>query len=365
MSAKNFKQFLSDLLNASSPSGQEEKAIKVWDDFMSSLPNVSKYYSDKMGNSAWSIGDGNTKILLSGHIDQVNARVSLIHDSGLIALHYTGGIDNRSLYSGRVLVLTDDGKEVEGAVIKQPLHLDKDTEWPENHRDFSKIRVDVGAESKEEVEKLGIHPGCLVIYKPEVSVDWGENKICSVSLDDKIAVFAVGLVLQALSDDLKKHKESGNVPAWYNQYTIIGLAATQEETGLRGATVAAKNINPDISIDADVEFCTDDELSGPKEKIGDIKLGKGPILTYGADKSVRVNRVLKDMADFLGVKYQYASTGCGGTNTDAIQLNSADCETAHLAIPNQAMHSRCEICHWSDVQGAIDILGIAILDCKL
>ena len=56
MSAKIFKQFLEDLLNASSPSGQEEKAIKVWDDFMASLPGVSKYYSDKMGNSAWSIG---------------------------------------------------------------------------------------------------------------------------------------------------------------------------------------------------------------------------------------------------------------------------------------------------------------------
>lgn len=355
------KEFLKELLTAPSPSGQEEKALEVWKKFMA--PMSTECYSDKMGNSAFKIGQGKTKILLSGHIDQVNARVSLIHDSGLLALHYTGGIDNRSVPSSHLIILTDDGKEIEGIATKKPMHLDKESEWPENYRDFSQIRVDVGCESKEEVEKLGIHPGCLVIYKPDVNVEWGENKICSCSLDDKISVYAVAEIMKKLW--LSYDETAPKLPAWALKYEVIGLAATQEETGLRGATVAARNLDCQVSYDLDVDFVSNDELSGPKERIGDIKLGAGPIITYGADKSIRLNKIAKESAEAIGVKYQYASTSCGGTNTDAIQLSSPDCETTHLAIPLMGMHTAVEICNWKDVDGIIDILYDAIVNCRI
>jgi len=359
INVRDDKEFLKELLEAVSPSGQEEKATEIWKRFMGGL-GLEECYTDKMGNSAFSIGKGEKKILLSGHIDQVNARVSLIHDSGLLALHYTGGIDNRCLPGSRVIILTDEGKEIEGAVIKQAMHLDDNNKWPENHSDFSQFRVDIGCESKEEVESLGVHPGCLVVYKPEVSVEWGKNKICSCSLDDKIAVFIVAGIMKSLKESLENGKPGK--PCWYEDYTIIGLAATQEETGLRGATVAARNINADYSFDIDVEFGSNDELSGPKEKIGDIKLGSGPIIAYGADKSVRLNMALKECAP---EKYQTTSTTCGGTNTDAIQLSSADCETAHVAIPNFAMHSPVEVCDWRDVQGAVEMIYNVVVNCKV
>ena len=363
INVRDNKEFLKELLEAVSPSGQEEKATKVWEKFIQSInPLDIPYYKDKIGNSAFNLGTGATKILLSGHIDQVNARVSLIHDSGLIALHYTGGIDNRCLPGSRVIILTDEGKEIEGAVIKQPMHLDESDKWPENHRDFSQFKVDLGCETKEEVEDLGIHPGCLVVYKPEVNVEWGKNKMCSCSLDDKIAVFLVASLYKALYEELKSHGTYIPEDHWSKKYTVIFLSATQEETGLRGATVAAKNINPDYSIDIDVDFASDDEMSGPKERIGDIKLGEGPIIAYGADKSIRLNKVLKESANG---KYQTTSTTCGGTNTEAIQLNSSDCETAHLAIPNRSMHSQTEMCDWRDVQGAVDMIYNAIISGKI
>lgn len=353
------KEFLKELLTAPSPSGQEEKALEVWRGFMNGL-GLKECYTDKIGNSAFSIGEGKKKILLSGHIDQVNARVSLIHDNGLLALHYTGGIDNRCLPGSRVIILTDEGKEIPGAIIKQPMHIDKSDIWPENHRDFSQMRVDVGAESKEDVEKLGIHPGCLVAYKSEISIEWGENRICSPSLDDKIAVYIVAEVMKKLKSGLKEC-EPGK-PCWYEDYTIVSLAATQEETGLRGATVAAKNLNCQVSLDIDVDFASDDEMSGPKERIGDIKLGKGPIIAYGDDKSIRLNQLLKKNASG---DVQIASTISGGTNTEAIQLNSADCETAHIAIPNRSMHSQTEMCDWRDVDGAIDMIYKTIVNDEL
>lgn len=355
------KEFLKELLTAPSPSGQEEKALEVWKKFMA--PMSTECYSDKMGNSAFKIGQGKTKILLSGHVDQVNARVSLIHDSGLLALHYTGGIDNRCLPGSRVWILTDDGKIVEGSVIKQAMHLDSSDKWPENHRDFSQFRVDIGAESKEDVEKLDIHVGNLVIYKPEVSLDWGENRICSCSLDDKICCYIVAEVIKKLW--LSYDSTAPKLPGWALKYEVIGLAATQEETGLRGATVAARNLDCLISLDLDVDFASDDELSGPKEKIGEIKLGKGPIISYGADKSIRLNKILKEVATEGKIEFQYTSTTCGGTNTDAIQLNSADCETAHLAIPLNSMHSQVERVDWRDIDACIDLLYQTIISEKL
>ena len=273
INVKDDKEFLKKLLEAVSPSGQEAKATEIWKEFIAKTnPYALLSYSDKIGNAAYSLGDGPCKILLSGHIDQVNARVSLIHDSGLLAVHYTGGIDNRCLPGSRVIILTDEGKEVEGAVIKQPMHLDKSSSWPEDHRDMSQLRVDVGAESKDEVLALGIHPGCLVCYKGETSVDWGANRIVSPSLDDKIAVFIISELYKALYLEQESHGTYFPDDHWSRNYTVVFLAATQEETGLRGATVAARNINPDYSIDLDVDFASDDEMSGPKERIGDIKL---------------------------------------------------------------------------------------------
>lgn len=361
---KTDREFLKNLLEASSPSGQEEKAVEVWKKFLNDniefMALLLDYYKDKIGNSAFSIGTGQKKLLLSGHIDQVNARVSLIHDSGLISIHYTGGIDNRCLPGGKVSILLDDGSELPGAVIKQAMHLDKSDSWPENHSDMSQLKIDVGAESKEEVFKLGIHPGSLVCYRPEVNLEFGEHRICSTSLDDKIAVFIVAEVLKALGNELAGLGTYVPEDHWSRKYQVIGLAATQEETGLRGASVAAHEINPDLSLDIDVDFATDDEMSGPKEKIGDIKLGSGPIISWGCDKSPRINIALKKLAEEKEIKFQEVSTRAGGTNTDVLQLCSKNCETAHLAIPNRSMHTQNEVCDWRDIQGAVELIVEAI-----
>ena len=337
------KKFLKDLLNASSPSGQEQKATEIWKKFLKdNIPFQAlplDYYRDRIGNNACSVGTGDTKLLLSGHIDQVNARVSLIHDSS--------------------------GEELEGAVIKQAMHLDENDKWPENHRDMSQMRIDIGAESKEEVLELGIHPGSLVCYRPEVNLEFGKNRICSTSLDDKIAVFIVAEVLRILGEDCAACGTSIPDSHWSKKYQVIGLAATQEETGLRGATVAAHEINPDISLDIDVDFASDDEMSGPKEKIGDIKLGSGPIIAWGCDKSPRINVLLKNLAKEKDIKIQEVSTTAGGTNTDVLQLASKNCETAHLAIPNRSMHSQNEVCDWRDIRGAIDLIVSAITEKRI
>lgn len=362
------KEFLKELLETPSPSGQEEKATEVFKKFLEkNIPFIGlplEFYKDKIGNYAYSIGAGKKKLLLSGHIDQVNARVSLIHDSGLLSIHYTGGIDNRCLPGSKVSILLDSGEVIEGAVIKQAMHLDESDKWPDGHADMTQLRVDIGAESKDEVIGLGIHPGSLVCYRGEANVDFGKNRICSTSLDDKIAVFIVAEVLKALGQDLETLKTYIPDTHWSKHYQVIGLAATQEETGLRGATIAAHEINPDISLDLDVIFCSDEEMT-LKDKVGDIKLGDGPVISWGCDKSLRINIALKELLKEKKIKFQEESTTAGGTNTDVLQLFSKNCETAHIGIPLRSMHTQCEICDWRDIQWIVDLIVDAIIKKKL
>jgi endoglucanase len=138
---------------------------------------------------------------------------------------------------------------------------------------------------------------------------------------------------------------------------VYCLAATQEEVGCRSVCVAARRINPDISIDFDVTFATDGGFGINNSKHGEVRLGAGAVLSYGPDKSLRINTILKKGSNRL---QEVATNRAGGTNTRNVQLFSDDCETTLVSIPNRSMHTRVEVCDWRDVQSAVDAVTYAI-----
>ena len=73
---------------------------------------------------------------------------------------------------------------------------------------------------------------------------------------------------------------------------------------------------------------------------------------------------MTNAATLHNLKFQRGVARCGGTNTDAIQLNSRDCETMLVSIPNLSMHTQNETCDWRDVEDAIKIIGETILDLE-
>lgn len=338
------------LLQAYSPSGLEQEALKVWDSYCHSI-GLDPYYSDKIGNHAFSLGHGPEKILLSGHIDEVNARVIYIDNDGNISITSTGGMCRKSLVASEVTILGDKGP-VKAIVGKKPIHLESAKERGEVE-EFDELRLDVGAESREEVEALGICPGSIVVYKRNVDVDFGQNRIASNSLDDKVAVYITAMIMTQLQQ---------SVASWGEKYTIIGMAAAQEETGCRGAQIAAHNINPDVSIDFDVTFATDGGLGIKKSKQGEVCLGRGGVIQYGPDKSIRIANLLKEVCRNREIPFQTVAGRCGGTNTNQIQLMSANCETMLVSIPNRNMHTPVEVCDWRDIDSIIRMTVGAIED---
>lgn len=348
---RDSQAFLGRLLRTPSPGGHEREALDVF------IEKVKTYWdqepeTDKFGNTYFKAGHGDTKILLSGHIDEVYAMVTNISNDGMISIGQAGGIDRKDLVASRVILLRDDHQTIEGAVIKLPIHLESREEILDEVNTFDKLRVDIGAESKEEVLNIGIHPGTPVLYQRDYIPDFGVNRLLGTGLDDKIGVFVAEEIFRYIVHP--KHLPRD----WEDKYTVYCLAATQEELGCRSVCVAARRINPDISIDFDVTFATDGDLGIDKNKFCDIKLGEGVVISYGGDKSNRLNAIFKGGP----YRHQEAAGGrAGGTNTSNIQLFSDDCETTLLSIPNRSMHTRVEVCDWRDVQSAVDKVSHAIM----
>ena len=69
----------------------------------------------------------------------------------------------------------------------------------------------------------------------------------------------------------------------------------QEEVGLRGAHTSAYGIDPDMGICVEVTFATD-HPGADKKTVGDVQLGKGPVLSRGANINPKVFELLRDTA---------------------------------------------------------------------
>ena len=74
------KRYLNALLQAPSPSGYENDAIQV---FSNEMKKFSKFENiDAVGNAIFSLGHGETKIMLSAHIDEIALQIQNIDDKG-------------------------------------------------------------------------------------------------------------------------------------------------------------------------------------------------------------------------------------------------------------------------------------------
>lgn len=339
-------EFLESLLNEPTPTSYEVPGTRLWDAYMEDL-GFKRDYQDKIGNSGWSIGIGMQKILISAHIDEIGMAVQGISDEGYLIMTSLGGIDPKVLPGAQIVFIGKN--QVKGIFCKAPIHSEYGDKKTDTVLKLKDLRVSIGADSREEVEKLGIEVGSLAVLSRNVNVNFGENKIHGNGLDDKVGVYIVSQIA-------KKIKEMSDIELRH-KYTFVFLSGVQEEAGLRGLTVAARNINPDVSIDIDVTPALDGECGVDKSVWGDINLGKGCVIEYGPDKSRRIADLMKEYSKSHEIPYQLGVSRAGGTNTSAIQLTSSNCETMLVSIPNINMHTQNEICDWRDITSAIEVIS--------
>ncbi len=335
------KAFLKRFLDAPSPSGFEEGAARLWREEASGF--AERVWVDQHGNSFASYNEqGTPRVMLAGHVDEIGLMVSYIDDKGYIYVRGIGGWDTQILPGQRLWIQGAEGP-VLGVLGRKPIHLLEDEERKKVVK-IKELWVDIGADSKEEAEKrVSIGDPAVLAHSAEAL---GDKLLAARGTDDRIGAYVVMEALRKLQS-LKPHAST------------FAVATVQEEIGLRGARTSAFGIDPQVGIAVDVTFTTDTPgTEGDKKRLGEITLGKGPVLSRGPNVNHRLFDMLRDTARRENIPVQIeAAPGATGTDANAIQLTRAGVATAIVSVPNRYMHTPCEVIAYNDVDHAASLIA--------
>ncbi|NBL65089.1 M20/M25/M40 family metallo-hydrolase [Flavobacterium sp. NST-5] len=340
--------FLENYLNNASPTGYESEGQKIWMDYLK--PYVDTFITDTYGTAVGVINpDAKYKVVIEGHADEISWYVNYITDNGLIYVIRNGGSDHMIAPSKRVNIHTKNGI-VKGVFGWPAIHTrNRAKEEPAR---IDNIFIDCGCSTKEEVEKLGVHVGCVITYPDEFMI-LNENKFVCRAIDNRLGGFMIAEVARLLKENKKK------LP-----FGLYITNSVQEEVGLRGAEMITKTIRPNVAIVTDV--CHDSTTPMIDEKIeGDTQIGKGPVVTYAPAVQNKLRELILETAEEKKIPFQrLASSRVTGTDTDAFAYSNGGVASALISLPLRYMHTTVEMVHKDDVENVIKLIYESVLKIK-
>ena len=341
-------EFLEKYLNNAAPTGYEWEGQKLWMEYLK--PYVDEFITDTYGCAVGVINpEAEFKVVIEGHADEISWYVNYITDDGLIYVIRNGGSDHQIAPSKRVNIHTKNG--IVPGVFGWPAIHTRDKE-KEQAPKLDNITIDVGCTSKEEVEKLGVHVGCVITYPDEFFVLNKDKFVCR-ALDNRIGGFMVAQVAKLLKDNKKK------LP-----FGLYITNSVQEEIGLRGAEMITQRIKPNVAIVTDVTHDTTTPMI-KKETNGLAKIGDGPVISYAPAVQNRLRELLIETAEKKKIPFQrMAASRMTGTDTDAFAYSNGGVASALISLPLRYMHTTVEMVHKNDVENVIKLIYESVLQIK-
>ncbi|MFM7628846.1 MAG: M42 family metallopeptidase [Algoriphagus sp.] len=276
------------------------------------------------------------RVMLAAHLDEIGFIVSHIDEQGFLRFNTLGGFDPKTLTAQRVII--HGKKDLIGVMGSKPIHVmtpEEKTKLPKTTDFF----IDLGM-PKEEVEKY-ITIGDPVTRDREL-IEMGDCVNCK-SIDNRVAVF---IVIEAL-------KQLKN-PA----YDVYAAFTVQEEVGIRGANVAAHQINPDFGIALDTTIAFDVPGAAPHEKV--TELGKGTAIKIMDAMTIcdyRMVAFMKEVANKEAISWQPELLTAGGTDTAGVQrMGKQGAIAGAISIPTRHLHQVIEMAHKKDISDSISLL---------
>lgn len=340
-------RYLVPLLKLNGVSGREAAVIRYMEKELS--PLVDNLQIDPMGNIfAVKHGKKGPKLLITSHSDEIGLFVKSIEKNGFLRFEKMGGVQD-NLLQGRLVKV---GRHF-GVVGVKAGHLATEEERSKVKK-ASELYIDVGASSEEEVRAMGIVPGTPVTFVQEPQFLTNQDLLVSKSIDDRVGC----AVLLALLHDLKNQSFNGEV------HIVITV---QEEVGLRGAAVAAYQVNPDMALALDTIPAGDTpDVNFTREL--PVSIGKGPVFQVMSGGSGRgliadttVLNMLVEAARRAKVPYQTTTFTGGNTDATAMHLARAGVPSGAITIPRRYSHSPVEMLNLNDAVGAGKVLLELIL----
>lgn len=345
---KKSLDFFEKYINNASPTGFEWEGQKLWLDYIK--PFIDEHYVDNYGTAVGVINPkADYKVVIEAHADEISWYVNYITKDGLIYVIRNGGSDHQIAPSKRVNIHTEKG--IVKAVFGWPAIHTRSGE-KEEAPTLKNIFLDCGCTSKEEVEALGIHVGCVITYEDEFMV-LNDRYYVGRALDNRAGGFMIAEVARLLKENKVK------LP-----FGLYIVNSVQEEIGLRGAEMIAHRIKPNVAIVTDVTHDTQTPMIN-KITQGDLACGKGPVVSYAPAVQTNLNKLLIKAAEENKIPFQrQASSRSTGTDTDAFAYSNDGVVSALISLPLRYMHTTVEMVHKEDVDNVIRLIYEALLDIK-
>lgn len=326
---------LEKLSNAHGVAGNEIGVAKLLKEELA--PYVDEFQSDYLGNLIAIKGKDKEgpKVMIAAHMDEVGLMITSIERNGLLKFRPVGGIDPRVLVSKPIRI---GDNSVRGVIGAKPIHLQKPGER-EVALGFDQLFIDIGAKSDDEAKrqvKLGDYCSFETEFKKINEI------LCKgKAFDDRVGC---SILAEILKEDFP--------------FPIYAAFTVQEEVGLRGATVAAYTINPDIAIV--LEGTSASDVPESVEHRFSTSLGKGPALSV-IDASIIVQKnLLKEVvkvAEKNNIKFQYRQTAVGGNDAGKIHLTREGIDTFTISVPCRYIHSPVSLMNLEDYQGSLKLVS--------
>ena len=161
-------------------------------------------------------------IMLAAHVDEIGLMVKG-YEEGFLRLASVGGVDLRTIVGQEVVV--HGARPLPGIVGSRPPHV-LSVEERKKAVPADDLFIDVGL-SPERLREM-VQVGDLITMRREM-VELAEGYVSGKAFDDRAGVVALALCLESLA---------GLRHAW----DVYAVATSQEEVGLRGATVSAYGV---------------------------------------------------------------------------------------------------------------------------
>lgn len=324
---------LKELTQVWGVSGQEDEVCKFIVDHAAEY--ADEIIIDAVGNLLMlkkGTGSHKKKIMVSAHMDEVGLCVVRIMENGLLKVKQIGGLSAFVIYMNRVRFKNG----VTGVVAcSKNIQNIKDSEIRE-------LYVDIGVDSKEEAEKYVSVGDCAVIQGEYEEA--AKDTIVAKAFDDRVACYILMETLKEM--DIPYHD-------------VFFAFTVQEEVGLRGATVAAQRIEPDLGIAVDITRSFD----LPGEDYGNPILGRGVALKI-SDGSVLCDRewieIVKKIAKENEIPIQMDALYAGGTDIGAVMKTGKGVKTIGLSIPTRYGHTPHNMIHKNDITACKELLKLLL-----
>lgn len=335
------EEFLLRLLDEPAPSGFEDPAAERWRSYASTFG--ADIATDRIGTSFATVGRGaGPRVAIVGHVDEIGLIITKISDKGFCKVGSIGGWDAVVLPGQRIRILgTPAGGPVLGTISRTAVHA-LDQAARDKAPKVDELWVDIGASSVAEAKEL-VRVGDPAVMDVSPRRIGGPNatRLVSRSIDNRVGAF--------IALEVAREAQVRGIAA-----EVVAVGSVGEEIGMGGATAAAYGLQPDRTCVVDVT--TPGDTPGASD-LGDLKLGKGPIISRGSTLSARVVEELIAAAEAADLPFQLRAKGLR-TATDADQTIKAGAGTATclVSVPARYLHTPVEQVDLRDIRTSIDVI---------